>query len=259
MEIQNRKSGINSEFIIPWNSEEGKRRLFSSKYNNSFFILAHLFERQIKPTYCGIASAVIVLNALRRDKQGLNLEDNFDLQVPNTGKRIKFNYYNQLTFLNNETNKIKSKKAIEGKLLASSGDKLQNFDPGLTLKDLEKILRLHMLDVLCNHVDITSSKNISRFRDDVIAHVTSTNSFIIANFDGSKFSRQGEGHFSPIAAYHPETDSCLILDVNGCLQPWFWVSIENFYNGMCTSDGNYNRGYLIISDRLDTTCRHASQ
>ena len=127
--------------------------------------------------------------------------------------------------MNNETNKIKSKKAIEGKLLASSGDKLQNFDPGLTLKDLEKILRLHMLDVLCNHVDITSSKNISRFRDDVIAHVSSTNSFIIANFDGSKFSRQGEGHFSPIAAYHPETDSCLILDVNGCLQPWFWVSI----------------------------------
>ncbi|MEQ1704512.1 MAG: phytochelatin synthase family protein [Rickettsiales bacterium] len=240
-----------NEFMIPWNSEEGKRRLFESEYTKAFFALAHLFEHQIKPTYCGIACSVIVLNALKSSRQSLNLGNEPDVEVPNGNHRIKPNYYNQLTFLDDESNKIKNKKVIEGEKHVFSNGELQDFNLGLNLTDLEKILRLHTSDVNCIHAQDSSVKDIEGFRRDVIANVTSTQSFIIANFDGSEFNRAGAGHFSPIAGYHPETDSCLILDVNGCSQPWFWISLEKFYQSMCTLDKTCNRGYLIVSDCLD--------
>ena len=203
-----------AEKLVTWNAPEGIKRLAESKYCRHFYTLAHLFERQIKPTHCGIASAVMVLNALRLRKAGLTLETKLDLHVPNEagGGKVAFNCYSQLTFLDTKTDKIKSRKNVEGKASCDT----RGFDPGLQLDDLAKKLRLHLLDVKVVLAESHTEPCIDRFRKDLMAFLTDSSTFIIANFDSSPIGREGGGHFSPIAAYHPETDSCLVMDVAGC-------------------------------------------
>ncbi|WP_455220479.1 hypothetical protein, partial [Kaarinaea lacus] len=37
--------------LVSWNSEEGKKRLFRSKFNNDFFQLANHYQPQANPLY----------------------------------------------------------------------------------------------------------------------------------------------------------------------------------------------------------------
>jgi hypothetical protein len=51
--------------LVAWNSEEGLHKLSRAAFKNDFYQLAHSYQPQINPLYCGIASSVIVLNAMR--------------------------------------------------------------------------------------------------------------------------------------------------------------------------------------------------
>ncbi len=230
--------------LIFWNTKEGKRRLFESQYANHFYALAHLFERQIKPTYCGIASSVMVLNALRLRKKGLTLETKLDVQLPGEGK-MAFNCYTQITFFDARKEQGKSRKKVEGKCE-------EGFDPGFALGDLGRKLRLLLLDVNIIETKTSSDVLIKRFRHDLMAYLNESQTFVIANFDSKTLGREGGGHFSPIVAYHPETDSCLVMDVAGHKNPWFWVPVSLMHAAMNTKDGDgIYRGYLVVSDKLD--------
>lgn len=233
--------------VIYWNSEEGKKRLFESEYAHDFFELAHLFERQIKPTYCGIASATMVLNAFRVGKKGLTLGTALDVPLPGEGK-IEFNCYTQLTFFDAEIEQIESIKScdiVEGKVRG-------NFNPGFSLAELARKLRSFMLNVDVVHAKEHNDKSLQRFRHDLMAYVTDKQTFIIANFDSKVLGHNGSGHFSPVTAYHPQTDSCLVMDTAGHKNPWFWAPVELMYKAMHTQDGSGEyRGYLAVTDKLD--------
>jgi hypothetical protein len=232
--------------IVAWNSSEGKKRLQESRYNLHFYQLAHLFERQAKPTYCGVASAVMVMNALRLPKKGLTLETRLDVKVPDAkqAKRLAYNSYSQLTFLDAQTSKIKKKSEVEGKFVAG-----ELFDPGMDIETLAKKLRLSIFNVKVVHASATNEKALNQFRQDVMAFMNDRETYMIANFDTFILGRQG-GHYSPVAAYHSASDSCLVMDVGGHKHPWFWVSVEDFVAAMHTKDGQLYRGYMLVSDRL---------
>ena len=51
--------------LVGWDTEEGQARLARSAHKADFFQLASNFQPQANPLYCGIASSVIVLNAMR--------------------------------------------------------------------------------------------------------------------------------------------------------------------------------------------------
>jgi hypothetical protein len=228
--------------LVWWNSKEGKERLSQSAYANHFYTLAHLFERQVKPTYCGIASAVMVLNALRLSKRNLKLETRLDLTLPD--KKIPFNCYTQITFFNDDTLQGKCRKKIEGK---SDG----GMHVGYNMDELHKTLRLLLLDVKMVKAKEKSAKAVGRFRHDLMAYLNENRTFVIVNFDGRKLGNQSAGHYSPIVAYHPSTDSCLVMDVASHKNPWFWVTLSAMYEAMHTKDGKEYRGYMVISDKLD--------
>lgn len=241
--------------IIPWDKKEGKRRLFESRYSKHFFQLAHHFQPQIKPTYCGVASAVTVLNALRI-RTGLRIDSGLEVSIPVThgGGSMAYNSYSQLTFLNEATESVKPRKWIEGVTVEceKTGDVV--FEPGLNLEQLAKKLRVYLLNVDVHHACPVKQKNrinpVARFRQDLMAYLNDPNTFIIANYLGKKIGLETGGHFSPIAAYHEETDSCLVLDVAGHKQPWFWVPLRELYHAMTDKDGDETRGYLLVSDKL---------
>lgn len=225
-----------------WNSKEGRERLFQSEYANDFYTLAHLFERQIKPTYCGIASAVMVLNALRLRKTSLQLETKLDVHAPGN-ETIPFNCYTQLTFFNHDTKQGKTCKQVEGK---------GNIEEiGYTLDELAHTMRLLLLDVQTIKAQETGDKAIEKFRYDLMAYLNERGTFLIAQFDSQTVGRKGGGHFSPVVAYHKPSDSCLVMDTAGHKNPWFWVAVPLFYEAMHTLDQGEYRGYLVVSDKLD--------
>lgn len=236
---------MTDEQLVYWNSKEGKRRLFESEYARDFFDLAHLFERQIKPTYCGVASAVMILNAFRIAK-GLTLETSLD--VPLEGEeRMAFNCYSQLTFFDEEIEQIES---IKPRAVVEGRNK-EYFNPGFSILELARKLRCFLLNVDIVQAQQDDDKSLQRFRYDLMAYAADTQTFMIANYDNKVIGHKGAGHFSPVVAYHPQTDSCLIMDTASHKNPWFWVRLSLVYKAMHTqaSCGNY-RGYLVVTDKL---------
>lgn len=239
-----------ADVTVAWHTKEGRQRLFESRYSRHFYELAHLFQPQMKPTYCGVASAVMVLNALRL-RTGLRIDSGLEVMVPvsHGGGYMAYNSYSQLTFLNEETDAVKCRQEVEGAATAEEKD----FNPGLNLDELARKLKLYLLNVHAHHaiLDVNSKKNpITRFRHDLMAYLNDSDTFIIVNYHGKALGKKVGGHFSPVAAYHEASDSVLVMDVAGHKHPWFWVSVTDLYHAMATKDGRDTRGYLIISDKI---------
>ena len=231
--------------IVPWNSKEGIDRLEATAYRLAFYHLAHLYERQAKPTYCGVASAVMVLNALRLCKGGLVLEQCLDVAVPEThgGGTMRYNAYTQNRYVRDLPKGVKSGHALEGRIG-------EDFDPGFALSSLAESLRHHLAEVRLRPARSKPEEGVKTLRQDIQAFVNDAKCYLVAHFDGKQLGLTTGGHFSPIAAYHPGSDSALVMDVAGHKSPWFWVPVSELYDAMHTRDGAHWRGWLLVSDRL---------
>eukprot|EP00467_Chlorarachnion_reptans_P022901 CAMPEP_0114510510 /NCGR_PEP_ID=MMETSP0109-20121206/13837_1 /TAXON_ID=29199 /ORGANISM="Chlorarachnion reptans, Strain CCCM449" /LENGTH=567 /DNA_ID=CAMNT_0001689845 /DNA_START=80 /DNA_END=1783 /DNA_ORIENTATION=- len=77
---------------------------------------------------------------------------------------------------------------------------------------------------------------------------TSTH-FLIACYSRSVLGQTGEGHFSPIAAYHEESDMVLIMDTARFKYPPHWVPLKLLVKAMQkeVEDSGKPRGYMRLS------------
>ena len=71
-------------------------------------------------------------------------------------------------------------------------------------------------------------------------------SLLVASFSRQVLGQSGDGHFSPLGAYDPETDSVLVLDVARFKYPPYWVEVEKLYEAMGGIDETTgeSRGYF---------------
>lgn len=239
--------------LTAWNSDVGRERLLVTPYNQDFFQLAHTYQAQKNPFYCGVASSVTVLNALRLAKGNIPSQETLHYEhfEPETGEveRIAYRAYSQLTLLDEETDRLIKPRSIiapnkEG--LAAPGEKPLN--PGLVLDQVKQILEIYktQTDLYYAHDDIETG--INELRDLLKQELLKKDSFIIANFDGQTIGTETGGHFSTIGAYHPTSDSVLVLDAALHKAPWYWVDVHHLYFAMNTRDGEHKRGYLVVSD-----------
>jgi hypothetical protein len=251
----NQRNNIPDPITIPWHSAEGRRRLFESRFNKDFFQLAHRFQPQIKPTYCGVASAVTVMNALRIPT-GLRIDSGLDVAVPvsHGGGSMQYNSYSQLTLLNEYTDMVKCREKIEGVIIECETTGDVTFEPGLNLRQLAQKLKIYLLNVDVRHAVDSDTKGkphpITRFRQDLMAYLNDSSTFMVVNYYGHKLEKNVGGHFSPVAAYHEPSDSVLVMDVAGHKHPWFWVSVRHLFEAMMEKDEGEPRGYMLISDKL---------
>ncbi len=237
--------------LIPWNNAEGVRRLERSKFKGDFYRLAHYFQPQINPLYCGIATSVIILNALRAEKNAIPSQKKMEVKTPKVwgGKKILFPSYSQLTFLNAETDKVKPRDIINLDNVKHEEDLSEkDFDPGLSLEELKQILEQYGLKVKINHASQKSKAGIKTFGKAVTTTLNDANTFIIANFKGSRIGGKTNGHISPLAAYDENSDSVLILDVAGHKNSWYWAPLEHLYRAMMPDEQGVCRGWLIVSN-----------
>ena len=73
-------------------------------------------------------------------------------------------------------------------------------------------------------------------------------SILVVSFSRGALQQTGDGHFSPLAAYHAETDQVLLLDVARFKYAPYWVSVQDLYNSMLPLDSvtKKPRGWFLL-------------
>jgi hypothetical protein len=197
--------------LIALESPAGRELLAESAFIADYERLAANFVSQSRPAFCGVASSVITLNALRNPTPPLD----------------------QSTFFTDSASKIK--------------DPLRVTLSGMALGQLADFLRAHGAEatvVYASDTDIDSFRSIAR------RNLMTSGDFVLVNYQRAELGQVEMGHISPLAAYNAETDSFLILDVAAYKYPPVWVSTEDLWDAMSASVGSSprTRGFIVVRE-----------
>lgn len=205
---------------IEWDSQEGLLRFQRCEVNKKFLKLLRFYESQTNLTYCGVASLVVVLNAL-------------SVEPPPSKYLSPFRLFTQKEFFSEEVSKIIDVTEVE--------------KGGLNLKKAALILRSFPLNVVeYNAMELDREE----LKPILLSALKNSNQYVLALYHRKALNQIGEGHWFPVAAYDKKSDSFLILDVARFKYPPVWVEAEAFLKAMQTSNAYGNsRGFLVI-DKL---------
>lgn len=206
--------------LVPFRSPEGVRRLAAGGCHRAFFALAPSFQPQLHPSYCGVACAVIVLNALHDTS-----------------------WFQQQSWLDERSDAIKPRAAITG-----DGGVPWPTGRGLRLEELAAMLRLHPVAVETRGHG-RGDHDLASFRAELQVSLARDDRFLVVNFDRAALTGKGHGHFSPLGAYDESTDSVLVMDVARHETCWYWAPVALVHAAMGTRDGLGYRGYLRIGKK----------
>ena len=238
------------ENLVSFQSAEGRSRLNRAESTNTsqIYELVEYFEPQMNPLYCGVASAVIMLNAVLTPHELVPSQS--PLEVSYSTKdgrgRIPYSRFSQSTFLRMVPFLRDSEFAHwAGEALTNH----QSEEFGIHLDDFTKSLVTFGVSAETVFAHETDIDGLNSFRKRVSQSMEHKNEFIVAQFAAAALgfrSSPRTGHYSPIAAYDLATDSVLILDVAQHRSSWFWVPISDLYKSMQLKDGPLPRGYVIV-------------
>ena len=206
--------------LIPFNSSEGEQLLIDSQARQDYFRLSNQFVTQINQAYCGVASSVMVLNAL-------------EIPAPESPQTKPFRAFTQENFFNRE----ETKKVISPDLVSKRG---------MTLAQLGDLLTSHGAKV---KVYYGSDLDLDRFRFLLRQNLSERDNFAIVNYLRKTIGQERGGHISPIAAYNQRTDRFLILDVSRYKYPPVWVKAVDLWQAIKTmdSDSGKTRGFVLVT------------
>ncbi len=196
-------------------SSPAGRRLFAEALAagglDGYFPLAEQFHTQSEPTFCGLGSLVVALNALAIDPGRLwkgpwrwFAEELLDCCVALDEVRRR----------------------------------------GLDLDELACLARCNGADVELHRDDLAAWRASldATSRGDGVA---------IASYDRGALDQTGTGHYSPIGGYHAARDLVLVLDVARFKYPPHWVSAERLWRAMQPVDPATGRprGWMVLRRR----------
>ena len=197
-------------------SDIGKR-LFKESLNKGtaeiYFSLSGNFTMQSEPAFCGLGSLVMVLNALSVDP----------------GKRWKgvWRWYSD-------------------EMLDCTPPLEQVKHNGLTFHELVCLARCNGLSVVPKRADKVS---LNEFLSDVKRICQSQNEYLVVSFSRGALNQTGDGHFSPIGAFHEKENQILVMDTARFKYPSYFVDAVQLYQAMLPLDSQTKlpRGYLLLS------------
>jgi len=208
-----------AEPLISLNSERGSRLLLESEDNRAYWPLSIQFVTQKNQAFCGVASIVMVLNAL-------------GVPAPSTPEFEPFKTFTQDNLLNEETEKV---------LPAAVLSKI-----GMTLDQIGGILGTYGVKAEVRHAADTS---LDEFRTLARQALSQPDHYVLVNYLRRAIGQERGGHISPLAAYDAETDRFLVLDVSRYKYPPIWVQTADLYAAMNTTDSdnqNRTRGFVLV-------------
>lgn len=206
---------------IAFSSDEGKRifkQAVQGNYFESYFPLSEQFHTQQEPAFCGLASLVIILNALKIDPGRV-------------WKGVWRWFSEELLDCCDPLDEIKKR--------------------GTTLRKINCLAKCNGGKTILKLANTVASEE--EFREDVKKCTSSGEKFMLISYSRQALKQTGEGHFSPIGGYCEEKDRLLILDPARFKYPPHWVEIKDVWRAIKTIDkdsGEY-RGYIILEKNLE--------
>jgi hypothetical protein len=193
---------------IALNSKKGEMLLIESSLRSDYIPLTMTFVSQDKPTYSGVASAVMALNAL------------YVPAPPASGFDGKYEFFTQENvFQNKATQKVASPEEV------SSG--------GMTLKQLTQFVRSHGIKAEAQY---GSDIGLDEFRSKLVENLQAGYNFVLVNYSRESIGQDEGTHISPIAAYNKESDRFLVLDVSRYQNAPIWVTAEQLWKATKAKD-----------------------
>jgi len=107
-----------------------------------------------------------------------------------------------------------------------------------------------------------SSFSLEDFRSDIRSILSDARAnqqpILVVSFSRAALGQTGDGHFSPIAAYHEETDRVLVLDVARFKYAPYWVGVDELFESMRENDSvtHKPRGWFVLSPPKNHECIH---
>lgn len=202
---------------LPFVTLTSEQSLHLLKHNlnlNGLKLLAN-FTTQKNVTYCGIASAVMVLNAR-------------GIPAPLDPEHPPFRYFTQDNIFNEKVLTLIKPEQVD--------------KTGISLLTLSQVLERFDLKVRAVFADQLSEE---QFKKQLIQALANQDS-VIVNFLRTALHQDGGGHHSPIAAYDAVSDRFLILDVARYKYDSYWVKSHDLWLAVNTKDGARYRGFIVV-------------
>ena len=221
------------ENAVAFASPEG-RTLFGEALSaaglNGYFPLAEQFHTQSEPTFCGLGSLVVALNALSID--------------PKRSWKGPWRWYAE-------------------ELLDCCSPLAAIKERGLDMDEFACLARCNGGDVELHRADASS---MERWRA-ALANAASGEAVVVAAYDRAALGQTGSGHYSPIGGYHAAKDLVLVLDVARFKYPPHWLAAERLWQAMGRVDPTTGqaRGWMTIRRALGLptpaleTCAYADK
>ena len=204
--------------LVSLDSPEGEVLLVEAEARSDYFPLSLQFVTQNNQAFCGVASTVMVLNALK-------------MPAPASPVLAPFSAFDQENVFNPATEAVVARAVIERM--------------GMTLDQLGGLLAAHGLKAEVHHA---ADSSVDDFRRLVAQELEQPGGFVVVNYLRAAIGQEKGGHISPLAAYDADSDRFLILDVSRYKYPPVWVSAAELFAAMNTTDSdneNRTRGFVV--------------
>ena len=238
-------------------SVKGREYLLQSLNQNSaesYWALMEQFVNQSDPAFCGITTLMMVMNTMCID--------------PNVRWKGGWRFYG-------------SEEVLLDRCCLSM-ERISRV--GVTLEEFRMLAKCHGLSVELKrpfpsdeqeqqrsytvkhhhhqqqHHRPTEFKSLECFREDIkqVLMTPDSKSILVVSFSRASLEQTGDGHFSPIAAYHEPTDQVLVLDVARFKYAPYWVPVRDLYHAMQPKDSatKRSRGWFVLHPPKHHSCYH---
>src|SRR5690349_19366503 len=155
--------------LIGFSSDAGESYLVESKAREAYFPLASNFLTQKTQAYCGVASIVMVLNAL-------------NVPAPSVPEYEPYKTFTQDNVLNERTEAILPRQVLDKQ--------------GMTLDQIGAILSTQPIKAEVRHA---SDASLEQFRTQASSFFAKPGHFVIVNYLRKAIGQEKGGHISPLA------------------------------------------------------------
>lgn len=207
--------------LVYFLTDKSEQLFEKASEKDDFWPLIAAFVSEKRETYCGIASSVMVLNALK-------------VPPPLAPEWYPNRYWDEDNIF------------TEAVLEAVESVQLVEME-GITLAQLATLLQKSGAKA---EPVFASDTDLASFRQAAIKALRDPDTFLVVNV-GRAVLGQGTiangGHISPIAAYNAEEDRFLMLDVARYKYQPSWIPAERLFRALNTLDttSGKSRGYVI--------------
>jgi Phytochelatin synthase len=206
--------------LAGFTTHDGEAYFAESDAREAYFPLASNFLTQKTQAYCGVASIVMVLNAL-------------GVPAPPVPEYAPYRTFTQDNVLNDQTDAVLPRDVLARR--------------GMTLDQIGGILATQPVKAEVHHASMSS---VDEFRKLASSYLGQPGHFVIVNYLRKAIGEQIGGHISPLAAYDSKADRFLILDVARYKYPPVWVKAADIFDAMDTPDaqnGDKTRGFVLVT------------